>query len=134
MTRIKTSELAGAALNWAVAKANSMDPYIKRYADVKKVELVWLDDFNTARFAEDWSQGGPIIERELHNLFKWNQLDPSAPEMWCGVHNRKTESGIYAINVDGPTPLIAAMRCFVASKLGDEVDVPDELVRAEELL
>jgi hypothetical protein len=28
----------------------------------------------------------------------------------------------------GPTPLIAAMRCYVASKLGDEVDVPEELM------
>lgn len=27
----------------------------------------------------------------------------------------------------GPTPLIAAMRCYVASKLGDEVEVPEEL-------
>ena len=28
---------------------------------------------------------------------------------------------------NGPTPLIAAMRCYVASKLGDEVEVPVEL-------
>ena len=28
----------------------------------------------------------------------------------------------------GPTPLIAAMRCYVASKLGDEVEVPVELL------
>jgi hypothetical protein len=28
----------------------------------------------------------------------------------------------------GDTPLIAAMRCFVASKLGDEVDVPEKLL------
>jgi hypothetical protein len=27
----------------------------------------------------------------------------------------------------GPTPLFAAMRCYVASKLGDEVDVPEDL-------
>jgi hypothetical protein len=27
----------------------------------------------------------------------------------------------------GPTPLIAAMRCYVASVLGDEVEVPDSL-------
>lgn len=27
----------------------------------------------------------------------------------------------------GPTTLIAAMRCYVASKLGDEVEVPEEL-------
>jgi len=32
------------------------------------------------------------------------------------------DEGVY-----GPTPLIAAMRCFVASKLGEEVDVPQEL-------
>jgi len=29
---------------------------------------------------------------------------------------------------EGDTPLIAAMRCYVASKLGDEVDVPEELL------
>jgi hypothetical protein len=29
--------------------------------------------------------------------------------------------------LDGPTPLIAAMRCYVASKLGDEVELPEEL-------
>jgi hypothetical protein len=27
----------------------------------------------------------------------------------------------------GPTPLIAAMRCYVASKLGDAVEIPEEL-------
>lgn len=101
------------------------------YFDLTEAELDcqgskygWLDGFKPST---DWAQGGPIIERELHNLFKWNQLDPKAPELWCGVHNRKTDSGIYAINMDGPTPLIAAMRCYVASKLGDEVEVPDEL-------
>ena len=31
-------------------------------------------------------------------------------------------------NGAGPTPLIAAMRCFCCSKLGDEVEVPDELL------
>jgi hypothetical protein len=31
------------------------------------------------------------------------------------------------IQTDGPTPLIAAMRCYVASKLGDEIDIPEEL-------
>jgi hypothetical protein len=28
---------------------------------------------------------------------------------------------------EGPTPLIAAMRCYVASKLGDYIDIPEEL-------
>lgn len=29
----------------------------------------------------------------------------------------------------GPTPLIAAMRCFVASRLGDEIEIPEELLK-----
>jgi hypothetical protein len=29
---------------------------------------------------------------------------------------------------NGPTPLIAAMRCYVASKFGDEVETPEELL------
>ena len=27
----------------------------------------------------------------------------------------------------GPTPLVAAMRCYVASRLGDEVEISEEL-------
>jgi hypothetical protein len=32
--------------------------------------------------------------------------------------------------VIGHTPLIAAMRCYVASKLGDEVEIPEGLKNA----
>jgi hypothetical protein len=34
---------------------------------------------------------------------------------------------MYISESEGPTPLIAAMRCYVASKLGDEVEIPSEL-------
>lgn len=34
-----------------------------------------------------------------------------------------------ALDWDGPTPLVAAMRCLVASRLGDEVEIPDELCK-----
>jgi len=78
------------------------------------------------RYSTDWAQGGPIIDREIHNLFKWNQIEPG-PEIWCAVHNHKTPEGIYALQMDGPTMLIAAMRCYVLAKLGPLVEVPDEL-------
>ena len=62
----------------------------------------------------NWAQGGPIIEREgIATL--------PCPRGWAA---RVGFGGEY---IEGPTPLIAAMRCFVASKLGDEVDVPEEL-------
>lgn len=125
--KTKTSELTGKALDWIVTCL-----WIKAREEAGEYIKPWWKDLvlnkhHADPYSTEWMWGGPIIERELHNLFKWNQLDPSAPEMWCGVHNRKTDSGIYAINVDGPTPLIAAMRCFVAAKLGNEVDVPEEL-------
>ena len=69
------------------------------------------------RYSTDWAQGGPIIEREKINLeqdgFQW----------WA--HIKADEE------CPGPTPLIAAMRCFVASKLGEIVEVPRELYTEE---
>ena len=59
-------------------------------------------------YSADWAHGGPIIEREKMGVFP-------------------THGGWAAGLQSGPTPLIAAMRCYVASVLGDEVDVPEEL-------
>ncbi len=151
---INTSDLIRRQLDWAVAKALGHETKIRSWKDITDtidpVEDADMIEFHranntvsvssaqipgggwfpTPKYSTDWAHGGPIIDREIHNLFKWNQLDPSAPEMWCGVHNVKDDSGILAINRDGPTPLIAAMRCFVASKLGDVIDMPDELAQA----
>ena len=62
------------------------------------------------RYSTNWAQGGPIIEREGMGVFKLGYV-------------RGWASGFQS----GPTPLIAAMRCYVASKLGDEVEIPEEL-------
>lgn len=61
----------------------------------------------------DWSQGGPIIERE--NI----ELKPTYAGWTAFLGN--------TLFANASTPLIAAMRCYVASKLGDTVEVPDEL-------
>lgn len=67
-------------------------------------------------FSTDWSQGGPIIERELIETTRGGAY---AEHFWEATRN--------SITAYGPTPLIAAMRCYVVSKLGDEVDVPEKL-------
>jgi len=66
----------------------------------------------------DWAQGGPVIERERISFVSPNEVI----DEWEAIHPTQMNNESY-----GPTPLIAAMRCYVASKLGDEVDVPDEL-------
>lgn len=69
-----------------------------------------------------WAQGGPIIEREQIGF--WPPAGGrTAGQVWAANYNLdKKKPRMY-----GPTPLVAAMRCYVASKLGDEVDVPDGL-------
>ena len=71
----------------------------------------------------DWSQGGPII----HNIkgFLLKQWLESKPETCCEAHIHNYDGDWIEF---GPTPLIAAMRCYVSSVLGNEVEVPDELI------
>lgn len=113
---MKTSELTGAALDWAVAKvlgleAETLDP------------LTWectAYPSGCYNYSTDWSQGGPIIEREgitvvyrmVERVSLWTAYNDSMDD--------PCEQG-------GPTPLIAAMRCYVASNLNDEINVPEEL-------
>ena len=81
-----------------------------------------------------WSQGGPIIEREGINVEydgDWvydpaNQApddEPDNGDRWLAAPWNNGTLGQY-----GPTPLIAAMRCYVASKLGETAEVPEELL------
>jgi hypothetical protein len=105
---MKTSELTGAALDWAVAKCEGVDRLFEAY------------EVGRHHYSTDWAQGGPIIERE--GIF----VRPKTTGGWrCWIYDGKGE-GI-KFDQHGPTPLIAAMRCYVASKLGDEVEIPEEL-------
>lgn len=127
---MKTSELTGVALDWAVAKCEGGNP-------------TWLEDlemFANCRdcgswnYSTNWSQGGPIIERELIQVNVKRLIGTSEsgaeidiPDGWQAHKSGRywQTSAVYY----GPTPLIAAMRCYVASKLGDEVKVPEELIK-----
>lgn len=124
--KVKTSTLTGAALDWAVAKADGVFRTLgnegywgtaEGVAHFRKIRAAdhpsgWTDT------STDWAQGGPIIEREkieLHWSPLWN--------CWGSTNKQNAR-----LSFMGPTPLIAAMRCHVASSLGDEVDVPEELM------
>jgi hypothetical protein len=112
---MKTSELTGAALDWAVSlidepeacKYGAQDWREQRTRTVKNGEYVY-------RYHQSWAQGGPIIERER---FEFRQAKTG---MLASYQGGQTWFG--------PTPLIAAMRCYVASKLGDNINIPEELL------
>lgn len=130
--KIKTSELTGPALDWAVAKCEGYyagprmagDPVDDTLLQHGQRSSLWLSEYGPDTY---WSQGGPIIERERIMVApagfddgygnKWNAT-------WIGGWPDPHENGN---NQVGTTPLIAAMRCYVASRMGDEIDVPEEL-------
>jgi hypothetical protein len=106
--KIKTSELQGEALDRMVAKCEVGDAINE------------IDDPHF--YSTDWALGGPIIEREgIATWFERYEDEDAGLPCWFAAKYGERE-------YPGPTPLIAAMRCYVASKLGDEVEVPDEIL------
>ena len=132
MPLVKTSELIGVALDWAVAKADGREE-IRVFAKTRPTDLGWIEirfnpepRANTARYdpSIDWGFGGPIIERERITLDA-RESDWQA-RIWNDVRNDYIEVGRRGGYCT--TALVAAMRCYVTSKLGEEVDIPEELM------
>ncbi len=119
MKPIKVSEASGAVLDWMVAKCEGVTIYVK-----------WIVTSPPLPYSTDWAQGGPIIERERIDLEGvWNVRGcgvRTSFKEWCATHP-KNHGGLIRHYGYGPTALIAAMRCYAASKLGDTVEVPDEI-------
>jgi Protein of unknown function (DUF2591) len=102
--KMKTSELTGVGLDYAVARCECDEGWLSRH----------LHLLDTMPYSTDWGHGGPIIERE--------KFDIECRFYWAArLHGHSWSTG--------PTPLIAAMRCFVDSQIGKEIDIPDELFR-----
>jgi hypothetical protein len=121
--KIKTSELTGAALDWAVAKCEGMDieirpagacgrPLYVLAAESSRTPWIWNP-------STSWHQGGPIIEREKIGIVT---SDDDA-NIWVGSMFEPD----WEFSRTGNTPLIAAMRGYVAGKMGDEIEIPEEL-------
>lgn len=118
---IKTIELSGAALDWAVARLESeASPTGMVSAEIllyrSNATNAWMYKRLSIPYSTDWAKGGPIIEREMITL-----RPVVRPDGWI-ARTQKCES-VW----ESKHPLIAAMRCYVASKLGDTVEIPEEL-------
>lgn len=113
---MKISELTGPTLDWAVAKCEGVQ---------------WAT-WNLNGWSNDWALGGPIIEREKIGVW-WatHFVDDEGVEYgnhWYAEYGVTDESADKTYQCQtGTTPLIAAMRCYVASKLGNEIEIPEEL-------
>ena len=113
---MRTSELTGTALDWAVLKASKKAIGQPDHLPFN-VEWLLMRDAGDFQYSTNWAQGGPIIDREKI------ELEYGGFEWWARI---KADE-----DFEGTTPLVAAMRCYVASKLGDEVEIPAELTQGE---
>lgn len=119
MKKVKVAELSGAALDWAVAKCEGLT-----FSNVSSQGDSFRQCHKFFDYSTNWSQGGPIIEREgietrVHVTHNNTITSWAAEKDWPMC---RTEGAT------GPTLLIAAMRCYVTSKIGDNVDIPEELL------
>ncbi len=148
--KVKTADLIDFALDWAVATAlnlpqgdvfgrgcvkdtgfykknkhggfepmllqNTHDKWVKQCETYPwgKGQVIW-------RPSIDWSQGGSLIEREKIHL----QTDGDNIYWWAKHPTYRPKKRAW---IEGPTPLIAAMRCYCCAKLGDEIEIPEELL------
>ena len=114
--KIKTDELIGTQLDWAVATCEG-------YSQLR-------ENLHQLKFSSDWALAGPIIEREG---IATRAIRPVSGDngyiftrRWIAEMFR-FPGGPRRSVAYGTTPLIAAMRAYVASRLGDEIEVPEEL-------
>ena len=115
----KTTDLIGAALDWAVTTIETPEALrfgLEDWREQRRAHTRFGEYLH--RWSTSWSWAGPIIERE-ELLLSCNWQRPYALKVF--VDEKRV------VQSNGPTPLIAAMRCYVASKLGEEIDVPNEL-------
>lgn len=120
--KIKTSELIGVALDWAVAQACGVSI---RVLDADNPDEKWQTQlvgypYGPWRPSQDWSQGGPLIERLQLTVMPTGGADYRVVcEWYCGEP--------LSWHPIGSSYLVAAMRAIISVALGDEVDVPDVL-------
>jgi hypothetical protein len=132
MKSVKVSEATGTVLDWMVCIAEGLTPedlYISRITKNASIYRRLRDDDGKLTgsymtgpdllFSRKWEAGGPIIGREDVEFVLAKEGGHHESAKWMAVI-RNSWFGF------GEEHLIAAMRCYATSKLGDTVEVPEE--------
>lgn len=127
---MKVAELEGRALDWAVAKAQG---WVNYHEDSVEQGAVWYTQPEQAPYGHytmvryykpstDGVQGICLIDKYRITL------QPVADGWVAGMSDSKhPATSAWTAKGRGHTPLIAAMRCLVASVYGEDIDIPKEL-------
>jgi hypothetical protein len=130
--KIKTSEATELQLDFLVAKSEGIEVRLDYHSHnfYETIDPRVAEYYNNAlemtvyNPSDYWLHGGPIIEREKISIEHLTGAGDGGVDVWvatCDVQLKIFEK-------QGNTPLIAAMRCYVASKMGDDIDIPTEIM------
>ncbi|WP_054903716.1 DUF2591 domain-containing protein [Pseudomonas sp. NBRC 111131] len=126
LIEVKTADLVGEALGWAVGKAEGLNLELvpPQYGNPRRVFARYQGQAieHTKRYNpwEDWALGGRLIEERMVSL----HCPQSTDDVWAGwVITNKGE-----FCQAGENALIAACRAIVSARFGDTVQVPKELM------
>lgn len=132
MKVISVAEATGPALDWLVAKCEGLKLYRNALLNGQVKEDWWVSGYymdsnnwiplSLLNFSTSWAQGGPIIERERIDINAKINAGSDFDEWRASIGVGASQRHRY-----GDTPLVAAMRCYVANKLGKTAEVPEEL-------
>lgn len=136
----QVSTLSGAALNWAVAMCESQIVFWNGkdkalYCGNGKPNFMGYKGDHEYSPSTNWTQCGPIIEQESIFIVR-EKAGHLGRRLWAATSGRNQAVGISEESIKlyrdhftfGPTPLIAAMRCYVTSKVGTIIEIPKELL------
>lgn len=125
MIEVKAADLAGLALDWAVAKVEGISTHKrqeKTFALFGSLAIPLGDAENGYAPSSCWHCGGPLIEKYKPDL----ETKGSGEQVAYLNNNLGDPDPLIAAR--GDTYLVALCRAIVAAKLGEVVSLPAELV------
>lgn len=124
--RVSSRDLVGPALDWAVASAVGIQVCLLAEDNPEEKWQVQRNGYPHGPYwpSQDWAQGGPIIQAERISIFC--EAGESASFASCNIEEGSNHWYV-PFRVYGDTSLIAACRAIVIDKLGDIVEIPQEL-------
>ncbi|MBC8947274.1 phage protein NinX family protein [Xenorhabdus indica] len=123
--KIKTSELTGQALDWAMALSLGAEICSKgRFLELPSGHFVdKKSKYYSFKPSTNWTQCGQLIEEYK---VQFVLVSDAIIEASSHLMNKKLVVAEF-----GSNHLEAVCRLIVLGKLGDEVEIPDELLEAE---
>ena len=126
---LKSYDLKGIALDWAVAKSETLNAdynMVKTHQDNRGNWHVMLDGHRGCYEPSVDAHQANYLQEELKiSVFYVEDDDPLPIE--DGPWSAAIPNSEYGYT--GPTSLIAVCRCYVANKLGEDIEIPDNLLK-----